>query len=693
MDMISVFTNLTLEHIMMLDSWGKFPAGLLELNGYQFGAPWECRHQPHQDAHYCTILNLRENIGLQIDFNFSSEYIPKAFRSNITSADVIFPSAGYGLCVPRSCTEENLLPTLNAYSEHLPFRVRFDPVKNQFSDYVHNKPVACIVENPPLDNNAVVVVTCFAFIAALGVSASLIDCAYKHMNSNDDEDHDDHDQGVSSEQVEPLLRRERRKKEKKQPPAWVNTFVEVFSVTKHLKAILSLKPIQESPDATIDLRMLNGVRVLSLLWVILGHTYIWILQVPLANPKDLIPSFERVDFLLVLNAFFSVDSFFLMSGFLAAYFLFQILLAGKRIGAPSVLIMYLHRYLRLTPLYLAVLVFYAYVAGYLGTGPVWSTLDFNHDQCKTGMWKNLLYINAYDDVNYTCGSWMWYLSNDFQFFLVAPWVVLLLFHMPEVGHVVFFALMAASTATCIIFTIQYDLKAFWVIGFLRLFEGYGFENSFLAITKYIYFKPWARIQPYLVGIYLAYFQILWGKQFFKTKWPVRIGYLFTFITLGLCVFGLHPEQIGRPLSVAENVLYISLSRVAWGLALGFLVLACANGRGGFINSLLGSPFWGPFARVGYAAYLVHPMLLETTYYQMQSAFIFSTWTMATMFVAHAGLSYGVAVLATAFIESPIRTLDKMLFRMKKKEPKKELIAEPQLLKQDKDADDEPIAEA
>eukprot|EP00344_Euplotes_crassus_P004315 CAMPEP_0196999320 /NCGR_PEP_ID=MMETSP1380-20130617/4542_1 /TAXON_ID=5936 /ORGANISM="Euplotes crassus, Strain CT5" /LENGTH=290 /DNA_ID=CAMNT_0042416225 /DNA_START=85 /DNA_END=956 /DNA_ORIENTATION=+ len=76
-----------------------------------------------------------------------------------------------------------------------------------------------------------------------------------------------------------------------------------------------------SKDGDKNLEILNGVRVLSMAWVILGHTYYYAMRTALHNPLvplDLLKSFT---FNIVSSGPYSVDIFFWLSGFLGVYIL------------------------------------------------------------------------------------------------------------------------------------------------------------------------------------------------------------------------------------------------------------------------------------------------------------------------------------------------------------------------------------
>lgn len=69
---------------------------------------------------------------------------------------------------------------------------------------------------------------------------------------------------------------------------------------------------------TSRLRCLHAIRVLSLAWVILGHTYGFITMFS-DNLKETQTMMRRFFFAVINNGFFSVDNFFLLSGLLTSY--------------------------------------------------------------------------------------------------------------------------------------------------------------------------------------------------------------------------------------------------------------------------------------------------------------------------------------------------------------------------------------
>ncbi|CUG87432.1 acyltransferase, putative, partial [Bodo saltans] len=148
-------------------------------------------------------------------------------------------------------------------------------------------------------------------------------------------------------------------------------------------------------------------------------------------------------------------------------------------------LMYVRRYLRMTPVVMITLVFAVWLSVYIPTGVLhkayWNQPTFQ--ACKEQWWHQLLYITNLNDAAGwpDCMGWFWYLSTDFQLFLAAPLLVVPYFFDARA----FLALMASGVI--VITGLQTQLK-------------YG---AFLGDGSSYYDKPWMRANPYLFGMACA----------------------------------------------------------------------------------------------------------------------------------------------------------------------------------------------
>ena len=97
----------------------------------------------------------------------------------------------------------------------------------------------------------------------------------------------------------------------------LRTLFEAFSLRKNYATLVK-------PPSASYISALDGVRVLSICWVVVCHGYALLVQYfPLQNPYDLLPPApgvtSRLASMFVLGGHFSVDSFFLLGGLLLVY--------------------------------------------------------------------------------------------------------------------------------------------------------------------------------------------------------------------------------------------------------------------------------------------------------------------------------------------------------------------------------------
>ncbi|KAK7462654.1 hypothetical protein BaRGS_00038305 [Batillaria attramentaria] len=179
-----------------------------------------------------------------------------------------------------------------------------------------------------------------------------------------------------------------------------------------------------------ELTCLHGIRVLSILWIMLGHTHFYATQVPKLE---------------------------------------------NRRGFLNFLRYYLHRLWRLTPVYMLWLAIAATLSPHFGDGPLWPE-EGVAESCHTTWWTNMLYINNFVRTDKLCLPWTWYLANDVQFYAVAPIFV-------------FFLHLGGGRFD---FMDEYYIKPYCRAApyFLGLLTGYVLHRNRceLELTKFAYYK-------------------------------------------------------------------------------------------------------------------------------------------------------------------------------------------------------------
>jgi peptidoglycan/LPS O-acetylase OafA/YrhL len=406
-----------------------------------------------------------------------------------------------------------------------------------------------------------------------------------------------------------------------------------------------------------------------MLYVVYGHSILWPTQAPgYTNMYEAVVPHDGEGYMAtvrgqVLNAAeFSVDTFFWLSGFLGAFVASKV--AARATTCAWIPKAYLQRYLRLTPSYAFIVLLWWKVLRVYGSGPVWARQRGEYRDCARTFWTNMLYVNnlvPFHGTEDSCYGVAWYLPNDMQFFLLLPGFVALKRASAAAAYAVLGALALASVA-----------YAWWA--------AYAFDLSFATFDGGDYFpdyyvRPWTRIPPYLVGVATAFYYADAAGD--KAREPPAARAAYGSLAAGLAfaaalVFGSYPFYQDVPSGPAKwkNHAYLALAKPAWACALSLLALPCFFGRGAFVGGILSLPVFAPLAKLTFAAYLIHPAVLDVLYKSSTDARV--VFTEVGWYVTFLGVSAIVllcSLVVHLFVEQPLVNLEKHLLRGEPRPPR------------------------
>lgn len=193
-----------------------------------------------------------------------------------------------------------------------------------------------------------------------------------------------------------------------------------------------MQKLGKTSSNELGLGCINGIKALAMMFIVAGHALVFMVGGPVQNSSFYEKESKLVQNAVLLNSPLLVDSFLLLSGFLFARLL--LLELEKRRGKVNFFILYIFRYIRLTPAYLAMIGLYATWLRKIGDGPIWdSRMALEQERCLNSWWKNLLYINNYIGNEQLCMFQSWYLATDTQLFIVAPLILYPLWRWRRVG--------------------------------------------------------------------------------------------------------------------------------------------------------------------------------------------------------------------------------------------------------------------
>ncbi|CBJ27688.1 conserved unknown protein [Ectocarpus siliculosus] len=492
--------------------------------------------------------------------------------------------------------------------------------------------------------------------------------------------------------------------------------------------IINTNSLLAPPRVADEFPALDGVRTMSMMWVVLGHTFAYNVTgggPGFTNTIAVLPQggkgfLARLSAQVIPGGFMAVDSFFLMSGFLLSSVLLPKLENGSLTGSVGsggmgkgwMMKAYIHRYLRLTPTLLFVTLMFWKVLPLLGEGASWwPVAHAQAESCRKYWWTEIAYVSSifpWPPLSDGCTGVSWYLADDTMYFLLGVPTVALYHRRPRLSATLVFV---AAVLSCV-FTFVY----------------YGFfqQVSFSIFTRVVnsdgwgtvYAVPWSRCSVYLVGMLcgMAWHTHFRGRigssaagggdaagagangsaangsgsitngdgteQAAKNPlerlakpgkyvyWPAVVVALLSAALMGLPVYGTYwdyQDAKNPNLPPWADHLYLAFGRPTWALGLALMCMLCFCGHGGLVNWLLTRPGWTSLSRLTYCTYLFHTLLLTLLYGTRDQPIELTGLEFA---VTYMGIVFGTFLGGTGLhllVEAPFRNLESMGRRQKKKQ--------------------------
>ena len=345
--------------------------------------------------------------------------------------------------------------------------------------------------------------------------------------------------------------------------------------------------------------VVDGIRAIAILWVFILHVVFFHFG---AYPDFVLGIFNAPATQWIGQGDLGVDLFFVISGFLIGTILLKELQKNGRIDFRR---FYGRRFLRLIPVYTVVMVLGIYFLRNIPKSAI--LLDIAPSGNVEYAWANILYVNNFITISKQYMGWCWSLAIEEQFYLIAPFFLLLVVGRTQRPVAAMVALLIASGFIRLAIIRSYD--------FVPPFNDPPDTPAWSLRFDVIYDKLHVRYGGLLVGVIGAFFS-LYHKQrleaFFanaRRSNAVGIASLVTFCLIATMSFGA--DWFTRcPKLLAQTIQ--SHHRDLFSLSVILIILIAINGSGFLarvLKSTLSARFLFPIAQLSYSVYLLHEMFM------------------------------------------------------------------------------------
>ncbi|XP_036139323.1 nose resistant to fluoxetine protein 6 [Monomorium pharaonis] len=394
--------------------------------------------------------------------------------------------------------------------------------------------------------------------------------------------------------------------------------------------------------------IIHGLRFLSMLWIIMGHSILYTLDY-MDNKVWLMRFSQGLPIQVLSNATVSVDTYFFIGGFLLTYGYLKENTTdktrnksfnyGKKLNEFFVRV--IRRFIRLTPSYMIMIGIIQLNSAWYDKTSQFYVEEKPHETCAKYWWRNLLYINNLFDHNTMCMSWSWYLASDMQF------------------HIVGLALLILSS---IYFYTAVAILGLLLMGSIILSGYISYINEYVPTLdeqfrfyNILYYPPWVRIGPYIIGMITGYIVTRLNKQIVLKKKTVILYWSLGSACNIFVLFGLYKRHI----SVLSTAFYVALSRTVWAIGIAWIIIVCFTKHGGIVKELLECKIWIPLSRLTYCAYLLNPFIIHSIRLHNETSAHLEFLSMGVIVTGHFMISYLCAYALFLMAESPYNLLMRM----------------------------------
>lgn len=635
------------QSMRLADVYGRPEAGILQGNQFWLGSYSDCLDLKLEagdvDEHLEGSINSQYCLGVSQFPNWN----PRDAKTSIK----------VGLCLPDTCTSSMLNENAQLFDQ-VEAMMKYQFGKDLPYEKIKLRQIYCLPhetsEARKLSLSARLLVASVVGLVAMSIIATVLD------NIN----------GKTPLNLRPMTRN------------WRTILIESFSLSRNFDKLMSIREapqvepqqIDQSEDSTWTFNrdtffnVMSGLKCIGLIWIICAHTF---LMGPITD-RNLIftEKLTKTYFAnVIITAHLMVDTFFTLSGILASYLIFK--QGIHKIKTSHWIIMTIHRYWRLTPIYLFCYWFAKSIGKSLGTGPFWdygTAAASPRLNCENeSWWWALLHLSDFKSPKEHCVPFSWFIANGIKFWCLTPLFLTLIYKSIRRGYALTFAVILANMALVARLTANSDVDMKSVIEFKP-----ESADNMLNNGGEVYTRPYSRIAPYLIGLLAGHIIYLVDTKQLQVNLSKHVKILiWTWFTLTTIVLtfvlkiagGIQLDDEAIPVVFTISS---ALHRPLWGLCTSWLVFALAHGQARPVAQFLSLRFWRILVKISFCAYLAQGEVIAQLFLGRTSNDTIHYLDMFTRPMTTCILTLIVSTFMVLFIEFPLIGIEELILPRRQK---------------------------
>ncbi|XP_018564516.1 O-acyltransferase like protein-like isoform X1 [Anoplophora glabripennis] len=336
----------------------------------------------------------------------------------------------------------------------------------------------------------------------------------------------------------------------------------------------------EGNEDHIKLKSIQGIRFYNMLLVISLHTHLSFYIVYISNPQDIEILFNTsiMQTLATMSVFF-VQTFFMISSWIVTFQIYNIYKSHGKFTINQALILIFNRFFRIGVCSTAMLIFLKSTWNNLARGPInFDGIEMIQKACKLNWWQSFFLINNYLHIGEICHPISWYLSVDFQLYIMTTITIYLIlkFKLNEFKIISFLIFFSCLLYGSIIYIKGMDIIYRINPNVTRMFLFIRSESC-----RVLYLSTYSNWTTSLVGMSLGIAYMKSKNNSVKNQKVISILWFLIFFGLpSAVIFFARHEFRGIRAAILG-----ALVKPLFSLGIGIGILGMSHNMGGIIKHI------------------------------------------------------------------------------------------------------------